>query len=153
MALKRIVSGGQSGVDQIGLRAAKLACLETGGTAPNGFKTENGSCPRLATEYGLVEHWSSSYNPRTECNVIDSDATVLFGDTNSVGSKLTIKFIKTHRKPYLENPTIEELVSFIDSGNIEILNIAGNRASKISKELRLKIGMILLTSFRRLKSK
>ena len=40
--LKKIISGGQTGIDKIGLIAAAENGFDTGGTAPSGFITENG---------------------------------------------------------------------------------------------------------------
>lgn len=143
----KVISGGQTGIDQVGLKAAKAAGLATGGTAPKGFRTGAGPRPELGTVYGLKESWSPDWNPRTEANVIDSDATVLFGDTKSPGTKLTIKYLKNHRKPYIENPTIDELKSFILEKNVSVLNVAGNRGTKISEGQRSHVGLLLLTVF------
>lgn len=128
--VKKVISGGQTGADRIGLEIAKELGIETGGTAPKYFKTENGSDKSLK-DFGLVEDDSSDYNPRTEKNIIDSDGTVIFGNTKSAGSKLTIQLLKKHTKKYIENPTIEKLKEFIIENNIEVLNVAGNRASKL----------------------
>jgi hypothetical protein len=38
--LERVISGGQTGVDQAALRAAQACGLETGGYAPLGWETE-----------------------------------------------------------------------------------------------------------------
>lgn len=42
MTLRKIISGGQTGADQGGLRAGRLLHLETGGTAPHNWMTEQG---------------------------------------------------------------------------------------------------------------
>ena len=128
----RIISGGQTGVDQMGLEVAKELGLLTGGYAPKGFKTEKGNNPELATLYGLKEHSSEEYNPRTELNVQLSGGTIIFGDEKSPGSISTLRFIKKHSKPYLINPTVDEIKEF--KKYKEILNIAGNRGSKLSVE-------------------
>jgi hypothetical protein len=39
----KIISGGQTGVDRLALDVAKSLNIATGGTAPNGYLTENGS--------------------------------------------------------------------------------------------------------------
>ena len=36
-----------------------------------------------------------------------------------------------NRKPFLLNPTAEEMATFIKDKKIEVLNIAGNRRSKM----------------------
>jgi hypothetical protein len=129
--VKKVISGGQSGADRIGLEIARELGIETGGTAPKNYKTENG-CDLSLKEFGLVEDESSDYNPRTEKNVINSDGTVIFGDIKSPGSKVTISFLKTHNKKYIINPTADELKNFINENNIQILNVAGNRGSKLN---------------------
>lgn len=152
MILEKVISGGQTGVDQIGLKTARLTGIETGGTAPLGFKTELGPEPKLI-EYGLTQSNSPDYPPRTEDNVKDSDGTVIFGDMNTPGCKLTLKFVRMHRRPVICNPTDEQLVSFIEKNKIKILNVAGNRGSKLSKEDRQRYGSTLLSAFQILKSK
>ena len=52
--LRKIESGGQTGADQAGLRAARAERLETGGWAPKGWETEEGPAPWLA-DSGLIE--------------------------------------------------------------------------------------------------
>jgi len=126
----KVISGGQTGVDRIGLEVARSLCIETGGTAAKGFRTETGPDFSLK-DFGLVEHTDYHYPARTRQNVLDSDATVLFGDTTSHGSAETIKFCKALQKPYLRNPTVEELVAWLYEHKVQTLNVAGNRASKM----------------------
>jgi len=146
----KIISGGQTGVDRIGLETAKCMGLETGGTAPKGFLTELGPDLTLK-EFGLVEHRSSSYDPRTIQNVRDSEGTVLFGNTHSTGTANTIKYCIKYHKPYKENPTVDELLEFIRVNKIKVLNVAGNRASKLPKYSTTKIRWVLLCTFYHLK--
>ena len=130
MPVKRIVSGGQTGADQTGLEVAKELGLETGGTAPKGYRTETGPNLALRDIYGLKEsiHWNYSY--RTYVNVMDADGTVIFGDRNSAGSKQTIGDCSANGKRFLINPTSERLREWIEEKNIQTLNVAGNRLSK-----------------------
>lgn len=127
----KIISGGQTGADQGGLFAGEAIGLETGGWVPKGCRTEVGPYPELVTRFGCREHESPDWGPRTEANIIDSDGTVIFGDVRSPGSRLTIRLCKQHRKPRLENPTIEEFVVWLASFRIGTLNVAGNRESKM----------------------
>lgn len=131
--MKKLITGGQTGMDQMGLRVAKKLGIPTGGTAPKGFKTESGPDPDLGTEYGLVESYSEDYLVRTLQNIKDSDATVLFGNIMSAGSARTISMCMNAGKPYITNPDVDQLVAFIVRYNVEILNVAGNRMSKTSK--------------------
>lgn len=88
MMPSKIISGGQTGVDQAALITARKLGIETGGTAPHGWRTYAGPAPWLA-DYGLVEHASAEYAPRTRQNVEDSVGTLIFGDVNSPGCRLT----------------------------------------------------------------
>ena len=127
----RIVSGGQFGIDRMALEVAKELGLLTGGFAPKGFKTEKGNDPTLA-DFGLKEHSSAEYNPRTELNVQLSGGTIIFGDVSSAGTKSTLKFINKHHKPFLINPTSEQIKDFRKTK--DIINVAGNRGSKLTSE-------------------
>lgn len=101
--LEAVISGGQTGSDQAGIRAARRLGLATGGYAPRGWRTLDGPAPWLGTEFGLVEHWSSDYPPRTASNVHDSDATVrIASDFLSTGERCTLKAILKYKKPYLD---------------------------------------------------
>lgn len=128
MALTKIISGGQTGADQAGLAAAKLLGLETGGTAPFGYRTDAGPNRKLLRDtYGLKESLSREYQPRTIVNVRESDGTVVFGNLDSPGTKLTIAQCIKQDKPVCSNPTALELHDWADEKNIQVLNVAGNR--------------------------
>jgi hypothetical protein len=136
MTLRKIVSGGQTGADQAGLDAAIKHGIPHGGWIPKGRLTEDGG---LSEKYHLMEMPIDSYPKRTEQNVVDSDGTVIFTHGSLTGGSLhTRKKAIQHNKPVLhldlKMVTIDEateiLKEFIDDNNIEILNIAGSRASK-----------------------
>jgi hypothetical protein len=147
----KVISGGQTGCDQAALRAARACGIETGGWAPKGWLTEEGAAPWLA-EYGLVEHESSAYPPRTEANIQDSDATLLIGDIGSPGSRLALRAAERFRKtvchfslPFIGNATMyyswwwgkeffdltpdSIATDFLVITEVQILNVAGNRES------------------------
>ena len=133
MVLKKIISGGQTGADTAGLDAARYLGIETGGTVPKGWRIclpngSDGSNPNLA-DYGLVEHTSREYPPRTIQNVKDSDGTVWFEHPYSAGGKLTLRTCRDNKKPYLVNPSPLMLRHWIKEHSIECLNVAGNRDS------------------------
>ena len=132
MSLRKIISGGQTGADQGGLVAGKKLLLETGGTAPPGWMTEDGPFPELESHFGLVEGLPDPkiYVKRTEANVLDADGTILFGKITSPGTRLTLRYCIRNAKPHISNPTVQELRDFVDVFEIEVLNIAGNRESK-----------------------
>jgi len=144
MRKPKIISGGQTGADRGALEGAKTSGLSTGGTAPLGYQTENGPDPVLAA-FGLEESQSKDYAIRTEQNVIDADATVIFAeDLESNGTKLTIELAKKHNKSIVINPTIEKLKEF--AKDKKILNIAGNRES-VSPGIQAKVAKIIKTAF------
>lgn len=75
----RIVSGGQTGVDQGALEAAIDLRLAWGGWVPKGWKTEAGALSAHFRRH-MQEHASEEYLPRTRQNVIDSHATLIVVD-------------------------------------------------------------------------
>lgn len=139
----KVISGGQTGVDRLGLEIAKKLGLKTGGVAPKGFLTENGSDFSLK-DFNLKEHKSSKYPPRTKENISDSDGTVYFAsDLSSRGMKLTIKLCQKLNKPYIINPSTIDLENWILENNIKTLNVAGNRGSKLKVNFKNEITQIL----------
>jgi hypothetical protein len=133
MALKKIISGGQTGADQGGLLAAALFNgIETGGWIPRGFLTEYGPAPWLA-DLGLVETKSNKYQPRTYTNARDGDGTIRFAtDWDSRGEICTLNAILQYNRPYFDvdvrNPLPpEDAAKWIEENKIEVLNVAGNR--------------------------
>ena len=138
--LSKIISGGQTGADQGGLEAGRELGLETGGTAPMGWLTEDGPQPKLLASYGLTECSMPGYPFRTRMNVLNSDATIIFGDIEEPGSRLTLNLCRKFRKPHLANPNTLDLQGLIKA--YKTLNIAGNRESKnpgIQKRVRESI--------------
>jgi Circularly permutated YpsA SLOG family len=134
--LEKIISGGQSGSDEGGLRAAKRFGIATGGMTPKDFRTENGPNSDLKTVYGLVESKSDKYPPRTFDNAKNSDGTIRFAiNFGTPGEQLTLKAINQYKRPYIDvdvaNPIKHmEVVDWIVANNIVTLNVAGNAESK-----------------------
>lgn len=140
--LEKVISGGQTGVDRIGLISARQLGIPTGGYAPKGFRTGKGyGEAELLKSFGMEETDSFGYALRTEMNVKAADFTVLFGDMTSPGSQLTLSLIAKHKKPYIVNPTIVELVEALKP--VKILNVAGNRAGKLSNGEIVGIAIVL----------
>lgn len=139
--LIKVVSGGQTGVDQAGLFAAEKAGYQTGGWAPHYWMTSDGPNPSLLQDhFGLVEH-SGDYKARTVQNVQDSDATLILAiDFKSRGTVLTINSAAVQNKPFfnlglpcekgVDDVHLEALTDWLDANNVEVLNIAGNRQTK-----------------------
>lgn len=118
--LAKVISGGQTGVDQAALRAAKNCGLEIGGWCPPERVCETGVIP---AEFPLkeTERERSPNAPdvprsqRTEWNVRDSDGTlvILSGKTegaseseaaraeNDHGTKWAIRCARRYKRPLL----------------------------------------------------
>ncbi len=127
----KVISGGQSGADRAGLDWALAHGIAHGGWCPRGRKTEDGQIPE---HYQLVETPSSAYLQRTEWNVRDSDATLIFtlDDRLSGGSKRTAEFADAHGKPWLHiRPGVHPkyVARFLSRHAVGVVNIAGKRAS------------------------
>jgi hypothetical protein len=137
--LERVISGGQTGVDQAAWRAARRAGIPTGGWMPKGYRTEGICRPEFAEEYGAKQADSPEYPPRTRLNVRDSDATLWFG-ADSAGRKCTIGACVSQGKPWLDVCdsggevvwSAEATARWIDGLGFfgVVLNVAGSRESK-----------------------
>jgi hypothetical protein len=137
--IKKIVSGGQTGADQAALDAAIATKTPHGGWVPEGRTTESGV---LDEEYLMKELVGGGYSDRTEKNVIDSDGTVIISHGNLTGgSEYTMAMARKNGRPCLHidlnNSSLlnaaKLVVSWITDNRIEILNVAGPRASKDNK--------------------
>lgn len=136
MGVIKIVSGGQTGADQGGLDAAIACGVAHSGWCPKGRRAENGV---IAARYQLRETKSSSYLVRTEANVIDADATVLFTlGKLSGGSLRTAEFAQQYSRPWVhfqleqldDAKVVTKLRCFLIENKVEILNVAGGRESQ-----------------------
>jgi len=133
----KVISGGQTGVDRGALDAALEAGIECGGTCPAGHKAEDGVIPEI---YPLTELASNIYSDRTRQNVIDSDATLIlhFGQLEG-GTAFTRQCCIAEAKPYLvidasedaQPVLVQQIVDFIRQNKVQVLNVAGPRASKV----------------------
>lgn len=83
--VRRIVSGGQTGVDRAALDVAMQLSIEHGGWCPRGRLAEDGTIP---SRYDLRETRSAKYHVRTERNVVDSDATLILYRKSLTGGTL-----------------------------------------------------------------
>jgi hypothetical protein len=132
----KIISGGQTGADRAALDVAIQLKISHGGWIPKGRLTENG---RLDDKYHLKEMGSANYNKRTEQNVIDSHGTLIISHGKLTGgSEYTRDMVLHHGRPWLHidlNNTesfqaAKQIKSWLAEHKIEVLNVAGPRASK-----------------------
>ena len=145
--IERVISGGQTGADQAGWRAAKRFGIATGGWMPRGFVTEDGPRPEFEAMYGAKEHAAWGYPPRTRANAKMASATLVFEagrveslSTLSAGSKVTVRACMEYDKPNVVIPvklgsqhdlrSIAAIADWINQHAERSLNIAGNRESK-----------------------
>lgn len=136
MALRKIVSGGQTGVDRGALDAALDAGFPCGGWCPEGRIAEDGIIP---ARYPLIEQPEAGYEERTLQNVLDSDGTaILYHHVLQGGTRLTFEYCVEHGKPHqlvdagaaTPDACAATLATFIERNRIAVLNFAGPRASK-----------------------
>jgi hypothetical protein len=131
-----IISGGQTGADRAALDFAIANGFPHGGWCPRGRLSEDGPIP---PRYQLRETPSRKYALRTEWNVRDSDATIVFSITADPqgGTKLTLDLARKLGKPVLHlsrdiasADAAALLQAFLREHAVETLNIAGPRASQ-----------------------
>jgi hypothetical protein len=135
MALKKIVSGGQTGLDRAALDAALAANFACGGWVTWDRMAEDGVIPE---RYPLVRLPKGGYRPRTRLNVSDSDGTaILYNEALKGGTRLTRNLCALLKRPYIlikaqETPdpivVAEAILKFIEDNGIQVLNVAGPRA-------------------------
>ena len=134
--LSKIVSGGQTGVDQAALEAAMAMGVQHGGWCPAGRRSERGRIPDC---FQLRETRERNYMVRTEKNVIDSDATMIFFRSElSGGTLLTERLTLKHDRPVLcvdlniDDPfeeSIDRIKNWLQRFEVRTLNVAGPRES------------------------
>lgn len=135
MQIRKVISGGQTGVDRAGLDAAMEAGIPVSGYCPKGRLAEDGTIP---SKYPLIEMPSPESYYRTENNVLHSDGTLIINKGElSAGTKLTLDFCIKYGKPrlvvQLDSAKIIEpadILRWADAQLINTLNIAGPRESK-----------------------
>lgn len=136
--LKKIVSGGQTGVDRAALDVAVFLDIEHGGWCPLGRRAEDGPIPE---NYQLTETQARDYAIRTEKNVTDSDGTlILYRQRTTGGTELTRRLAQKWDRPLLcidldelESGAQEVLQAnfqdWLNQHAIQVLNVAGPRES------------------------
>ena len=138
LLLTKVITGGQTGVDQAALQAAQDCHLATGGWCPPGRVCKGGTIPeRFAlqqTPYERSEHAPDvPRSLRTEWNVRDADGTlILYSDQlpASAGTLWTQQVADRLHKPLLiinlHSKTAEKgVLDWLVTHSIRILNVAG----------------------------
>ncbi len=134
MTVKRIVSGGQTGVDRAALDVALRRRIPCGGWCPLGRRAEDGP---LSDRYPLEETPSKQYTQRTRWNVRDSDATlILHTGLLGAGTEFTQKLAAEMERPLLvlnlarsSTAAVARVRTWLATHGIRTLNVAGPRES------------------------
>lgn len=142
MAIEKIISGGQTGVDRAALEWALDNGFAIGGYCPRGFFSEDGQIPERLRPY--LTEYGKSYPPRTRKNVREADATLIFwaGKRMSRGTELTYNFVKKNEtKGYAlvhfgpdgleaeDRAGLRHVVVDLVRRGVRVLNVAGPRES------------------------
>jgi hypothetical protein len=143
--IKKILSGGQIGVDQAALLAASELGITIGGWCPLDGLDEHGKSIHDLYPSSLQEVKGISYEEsiakRTQWNIRDSDGTLIIVPalplpaTIKDGTRLTIDQVIEQKKPYLILDIAKKPLNFLDlnkwieENRISVLNIAGPRES------------------------
>jgi Circularly permutated YpsA SLOG family len=155
--LRKIVSGGQTGVDRAALDAALAAQFPCGGWCSADRSAEDGIIPATYPVTPLPE---GGLRKRTRQNVIDSDGTLivcngrLTGGQLTGGTRLTWRVAQELGRPLLvidaaklpATCAAEAGIAWINTSRLEVLNVAGPRESgwpQAYAYTREVIGMVL----------
>jgi hypothetical protein len=151
--LDRVVSGGQTGADLAGWRAAKLCGLPTGGWMPLGFLTEDGARPEFAGLYGATEMSTDDHPTRTRKNVFESSATTWFGSLDSPGYLTTERACLEYGRSMFKVAEGEnqpaDVVAWLRVNGFRVLNVAGHRESR-NPGIEAMVERFLVAAFRQL---
>ena len=137
--LRRVISGGQTGVDQAALRVAASLGIAIGGWCPPGRVAEDGVIPARFPLTETPEERSADApdvprSQRTEWNVRDSDGTLLLClgpvEDAGTGTRFTAECATRYGKPiFVADPAdladARRVREWIGQYGIELLNVAG----------------------------
>ena len=140
--LRKVISGGQTGVDQAALRAARDCELEIGGWCPPGRLCETGVIPaefplRETPEERSPDAANVPRSQRTEWNVRDSDGILVIGKTGAEdpGTRWAIECAGRYKRPLLicqldEPDAARKIERWLMANGIEVLSVGGPSESR-----------------------
>ncbi len=120
--LRKIVSGGQTGVDRAALDWALARGVPCGGWCPLGRWAEDGP---IDAWYPLRETPDADPAQRTEWNVRDSDGTLIV----TLARRMAKPLLHLAKADSPAAGQAESLSQFIGQHEIRVLNVAGPRES------------------------
>ncbi|HET9768862.1 MAG TPA: putative molybdenum carrier protein [Thermoanaerobaculia bacterium] len=139
--LTKVISGGQTGVDQAALRAAQASGLAIGGWCPPGRESEAGPIPeRFPLRETPAERSPDApqvpRSLRTEWNVRDSDATLILtaqgerGAADDAGSVWAGECARRYGRPLLvcdpaDSQAAVRIVKWLRTVPVETLSVGG----------------------------
>jgi hypothetical protein len=135
----RIISGGQTGVDQAALQAAQQAGLPCAGWCPPGRVCQSGTIPPHFPLQETPDDRSSDapeihHSQRTQWNVRDSDATLILQpevrEKQDPGTDWTARCAARYGRPLLvcdpADPLApEKIKNWLHTHQVHTLNVAG----------------------------
>ncbi len=131
---RRILSGGQTGVDRAALDVALALGIPCGGWCPKGRRAEDGP---IDQRYPLLETDGSDHGERTRRNVTDADATLILAPQPLTGgSALTrvcaekLSKVLLVIEPSTADGARATVAGWLAEYAPEVLNVAGPRESE-----------------------
>ena len=137
--LKRIISGGQPGVEIAALDAAIQLDIPHAGWAYKGRKTDDGVLPE---QYNVKEIENPSYFERLEKNLTDSEGVVILTHGQLlIGLKGVRELAEKHRKPCFHldlrdcttNHAISSIRKWMENHAIEVVYFTGPKPVETSE--------------------
>ncbi|RMX05196.1 hypothetical protein EAW55_00590 [Legionella jordanis] len=138
--IKRIISGGQTGVDQAALKTAKDMAFAIAGFCPKGGLDEN-QVNSLISFPELTEAASTAPEDRTKRNIEASDGSLIvvpswpLPQNSKDGTQFMIDYCQRQKKPFIiislnhKGGSVEKIKAWINANRIRSLNIGGPRES------------------------
>lgn len=137
--IKKIISGGEIGVEQAALEVAARFAIAHGGWIPRWRDAEDET---LAEKYHLEEMPHANYSQTTAQNVLDSDGTLIISRGDLTGNcALNRRFAQKNKRPLLhidlnkqaEFQAARKIESWVRENRIAVLNVTGTKADNDSK--------------------
>ncbi len=125
-------------MDRAALDAAIALGIEYGGSVPKGRIAEDGPIDRKYKNLVALE--AVNYSVRTEKNVEDADATLIFTvGAPTEGTAFTLECTKKHGRDHLvidlkekdDASAVTDIRKWLASRLTQVLNVAGPRESKV----------------------